>query len=470
MFWYTILNETSYPADFSKNTHDIVRAEYPYPGAYTGSDSEARGHEQHDVMYAHPMPAEQYAKAGSKPFFTREWGDNVDDWSSHNSPSRVARNWGEAAQLTQLFHYARPYYPYSCFDSLYRTPPQHVGGCLWHPFDHQRGYHPDPFYGGILDAFRQPKASYWLFCAERNPAVHVPGTETGPFIRIVHEMTPFSPRDVTILSNCDEVRVTLNGGAPTPVSYRRAIGDKTVKAAVAGGVQVIRQGRAATGIPYPPITLENAFDFMQIKDLHRTGNADRAGIVAEGLIGGKVVARHEVRPALRSARLVLEVDRQGIPLVADGSDWVPVVASVVDARGTVKRLNEGAVRFTVTGDGSLVGDAAIGANPRAIGWGTAPALVRSTGKPGTITVRAEPIFAGINGVAPATLSFESIPPPFALAQPHAAVTAPPAAPQAPKTAPVDPKARAAELREVERQQAEFEGKPGGTAAPVPPAL
>ena len=32
------------------------------------------------------------------------------------------------------------------------------------------------------------------------------------------------------------------------------------------------------------------------------------------------------------------------------------------------------------------------------------------------------------------------------------------------------KARAAELREVERQQAEFEGKPGGTAAPVPPAL
>ena len=29
-------------------------------------------------------------------YFTREWGDNVDDWSSHNSPSRVARNWGRA--------------------------------------------------------------------------------------------------------------------------------------------------------------------------------------------------------------------------------------------------------------------------------------------------------------------------------------------------------------------------------------
>ena len=29
--WEPILNETWYPADFAKNTRDIVDAEYPYP-------------------------------------------------------------------------------------------------------------------------------------------------------------------------------------------------------------------------------------------------------------------------------------------------------------------------------------------------------------------------------------------------------------------------------------------------------
>ena len=33
-----------------------------------------------------------------------------------------------------------------------RTTGQFVGGAQWHPFDHQRGYHPDPYFGGIYDA------------------------------------------------------------------------------------------------------------------------------------------------------------------------------------------------------------------------------------------------------------------------------------------------------------------------------
>lgn len=38
----------------------------------------------------------------------------------------------------------------------------------WHPFDHQRGYHPDPYWGGT-DAFRQPKYAYYMFKSQVNP-------------------------------------------------------------------------------------------------------------------------------------------------------------------------------------------------------------------------------------------------------------------------------------------------------------
>lgn len=104
-------------------------------------------------------------------FFNREWGgDCVDNWNSHNSPSRVSRGWGgEHAQLVQVKHYSNPDYLYTCWEALYQAPPrQHVGGALWHSFDHQRGYHPDPFYGGIADVFRQPKYSYYLFASQRD--------------------------------------------------------------------------------------------------------------------------------------------------------------------------------------------------------------------------------------------------------------------------------------------------------------
>lgn len=215
--WEPILNETWYPADFAKNTRDIVDAEYPYPYCYSGSDSEARGHENFPVYFAHPANMQDASKEIdlTKTYFTREWGDNVDDWSSHNSPSRVARNWGEQPMRVQAQHYACPYYPVTSYDVLYKQSPQHVGGCLWHSFDHQRGYHPDPFYGGLMDVFRQPKYSYYMFMAQRPAVKNDRNAGSGPMVYIAHEMTPFSGKDVTVYSNCDEVRLTFNKGGKT---------------------------------------------------------------------------------------------------------------------------------------------------------------------------------------------------------------------------------------------------------------
>ena len=211
--WEPILNETWYPADFAKNTRDIVDAEYPYPYCYSGSDSEARGHENFPVYFAHPANMQDASKEidPTKTYFTREWGDNVDDWSSHNSPSRVARNWGEQPMRVQAQHYACPYYPVTSYDVLYKQSPQHVGGCLWHSFDHQRGYHPDPFYGGLMDVFRQPKIFILYVYGATSGSQEVTGMPaSGPMVYIAHEMTPFSGKDVTVYSNCDEVRLTVS--------------------------------------------------------------------------------------------------------------------------------------------------------------------------------------------------------------------------------------------------------------------
>lgn len=84
--------------------------------------------------------------------------------------------------LIQAQHYASPSYPYTSYDALFQTSRQHVGGCLWHSFDHQRGYHPDPFYGGIMDVFRQPKFSYYMFMAQRPPVKSDGIAETGPMV------------------------------------------------------------------------------------------------------------------------------------------------------------------------------------------------------------------------------------------------------------------------------------------------
>lgn len=67
--------------------------------------------------------------------------------------------------------------------------------------------------------------------------------------------------------------------------------------------------------------------------------------------------------------------------MADGSDFVVVVAEVTDDNGHVRRLAKENIRFTLEGEGEIIGDASINANPRAVEWGSAPILVRSTMKP-----------------------------------------------------------------------------------------
>lgn len=395
LFFEPILNETYYPESFASQAKLCVDEEMKFRHAYSATDlykngakSLQYGAEYYPVIYAHPSQSEEIAM--DKVYFTREWGDNVDDWRANNSTSRVCRAWGEVPMLVQAEHYACPKYPMTCIESFYNTPSAHMGGTMWHAFDHQRGCNPITFYGGIMDAYRQPKTAYYMFMSQRpdtvNPKLPV---ETGPMVYVANEMTPFSPSDVTVYSNCEEVRLTIFSNGKQ-LTWKRS--DSPLK------------------MPSPVITFKNAFDFMATKYLSRAGRQKEVFLLAEGLIDGKVVATHKRIPSRRSVQIRIRKDDDGVPLVADGSDVVVVVAEIIDSDGTVKRLNNNIVHFSIEGEGEILGGAELGINPVRANWGSAPILVRSTAKPGKIKVRARICGEGVNAIKAGELEFETVAP------------------------------------------------------------
>jgi beta-galactosidase len=93
--------------------------------------------------------------------------------------------------------------------------------------------------------------------------------------------------------------------------------------------------------------------------------------------------------------------------IADGSDITPVVAYLVDAGGAVKRLSDEYIEFSVSGEGELIGGRKNGINPQKLLWGEAVALIRSTEKPGRITIKAKVLNEGINSPSEAEIEFST---------------------------------------------------------------
>ena len=396
LMWEPILNETRYPEQFALEALQITKDEYPYPyRPVAAADMHSAGVAEHyDVLYG--WPGDDYKIADGtlqmangyrpkQPIFTREFGELVDDWYAHNNLNRASRSWGERPMLTQALSLLRS------TGELYKTTGQFIGGCQWHPFDHQRGYHPDPYWGGIYDAFRQPKTAFPMFVATLSqPTEH-------PMVYIAHEMTQFSERDITVFSNCDSVRLTMYEGEhcwTEPVQSVAVSQQQNSGAQHTGGYALFR----------------DAWDFFEARNWSYTKrNWQQVKMVAEGIIGGKVVCREEKMPSRRSTKLQLRVDEMGKQLVADGSDFIVVICEVTDDLGHVRRLAKENIRFTVEGEGEIIGDASINANPRAVEWGSAPVLIRSTRQAGKIKVKAEVQFPGTHAPTPAELVIESIP-------------------------------------------------------------
>lgn len=384
LMWEPILNETRYPEDFALEALKITRDEYPWPGRpVAAADVHSAGvKDNYDVVYG--WPGDDFKNdAPEQCIFTREWGENVDDWYAHNNNNRASRSWGERPMKVQALSLADTY------NSLYKTTGKFIGGAQWHPFDHQRGYHPDPYWGGIYDAFRQPKYAYYMFRSQTAHDLDHPVAESGPMVYIMHEMTQFSDPDVVVFSNCDSVRLSIYDGAKSwtlPVEHR------------------------ADGMPSAPVVFPDVWNFWEARDYSYTNkNWQAVNMVAEGIVDGKVVATERKMPSRRSTKLTLRADWNDKPLVADGSDFIVVIAEVTDDNGNVRRLAKENIVFTVEGEGELIGDASIHANPRPVEWGSAPALIRSTRTAGPIRITARVEHEGTHAPTPAELVIESVP-------------------------------------------------------------
>ena len=387
LMWEPILNETRYPLDFALEALRITKEEYPYPGRpVAAADVHSAGvEENYDVVYGWPGDDEK-TDSPEQCIFTREYGENVDDWYAHNNNNRASRSWGERPLLVQALSLAKSY------DEMYRTTGKFIGGAQWHPFDHQRGYHPDPYWGGIFDAFRQPKYAYHMYRSQTAPDLNHPLAECGPVVYIAHEMSQFSDADVVVFSNCDSVRLSVYDGTKSwtlPVIHAKG------------------------HMPNAPVVFKNVWNFWEARDYSYVQKKwQKVNILAEGIINGKVVCAQKKMPSRRSTKLRLRIDSQGVPLVADGSDFVVVIAEVTDDNGNVRRLAKENIVFTIEGEGEIIGDRSINASPRTVEFGTAPVLVRSTSKAGKIRIKAHVQFEGTHAPTPAEIEFESVDPEF----------------------------------------------------------
>ena len=385
LMWEPILNETRYPLDFALEALRITKEEYPYPGRpVAAADVHSAGvEENYDVVYGWPGDDEK-TDSPEQCIFTREYGENVDDWYAHNNNNRASRSWGERPLLVQALSLAKSY------DEMYRTTGKFIGGAQWHPFDHQRGYHPDPYWGGIFDAFRQPKYAYHMYRSQTAPDLNHPLAECGPVVYIAHEMSQFSDADVVVFSNCDSVRLSVYDGTKSwtlPVIHAKG------------------------HMPNAPVVFKNVWNFWEARDYSYVQKKwQKVNILAEGIINGKVVCAQKKMPSRRSTKLRLRIDSQGVPLVADGSDFVVVIAEVTADNGNVRRLAKENIVFTIEGEGEIIGDRSINANPRTVEFGTAPVLVRSTSKAGKIRIKAHVQFEGTHAPTPAEIEFESVDP------------------------------------------------------------
>jgi beta-galactosidase len=378
IIWEAALNESEH-GPLASLLQQAVHEEFPGDQCFTAGDREAHGSDW-DVEYLH--------NDGTKPSWIREWGDQVDNWSDQQSRSRVPRGWGEMPLLIQAHSHA------ARLDEIFAGRATNApdlnrlcGACLWAGIDCQRGYHHQPFFGGVLDLFRLPKFSYYFFQSQRDPAVHVPGLDDGPMVFIANFATFLSPTTITVFSNCDEVRLYLDG---EEIARKKPEHDYA--------------------IAHPPLTFEVDCFAHEQSTMYMTGVArvekPPVELMARGYIGNQLAATHLVHPPGGPARIALQTDFCGRELKADGSDWIRVYARVCDMRGTVCPFADDLVDFAVEGEGRVIGTGEAGTEPIRAEAGIATALIQSTGRAGPLTIKATafglaPGHAEIISVAPA---------------------------------------------------------------------
>ena len=341
--WELSLNETGFTSTYASTAVSIGHAEYPGDQCFVAGWKYGWPSESviYDVFIATP-PASARTYNGVLPLIVSEYGHW--EYGGQSSTSDVHRaTWvggyssGEAAMLQQAWNHQEGLH-------LNRGLSNMCGDGLWVGNDYAQ------YPSGVLDNFRIPKFSYYFFQSQRSPNLIIPGIDSGPMVYIANYWTSTSPHtnDVNVFSNCDEVKLYING--------------------VLQDTRTHNTGYPTANLLHPP------FSF--------TGLTWASGeLKAEGYIGGNLVATHIVRTPGTASSIIVSFDAS--EMVADGSDIIFAYATVVDAAGTVVPGNSSYITFNVTGPATLVSPSVIRAEA-----GISTALLRSTNRPGQVTVTA----------------------------------------------------------------------------------
>jgi len=345
--WELSLNETWFNSTYANNAYNIGHAEYPGNQCFV-SGWEIAGTSYPDVYIATPsVDARTYS--GSKPLVVSEYGDyEYARLGSIDGADRAAWyvggygdiGYGESGMLVQAGNHQ---------DGLHlnRGLTNMCGDGLWVAFDYAN------YEQGAIDKLRIPKFSYYFFQSQRNPNQIIPGIDSGPMIYIANYWTSTSTTDVKVFSNCEQVKLYINS--------------------VLWATQSPDTAYPTANLLHPPFTFSGL--------TWVTGT-----LKAEGLINGAVVATHIVKTPGTASSIIVSFDAD--EMTADGSDIIFVYANVVSSNGAVVQSfggNAGTdnITFNVTGPATIVSPTVIRAEA-----GTAAILIRSTTRPGQITVTA----------------------------------------------------------------------------------
>jgi beta-galactosidase len=392
LIWEPILNESGMTFEMQQEFHNIVHEEYPYSDCYTASDFGPTDVTYQDFM-ANMVGFEGYGnseKRKNTPIWTREYGDAPDNWHDHNTVWRVPRGFGDFPQVESVRRLLADYQNSENAEvrnyAELRNMKNRCGYGIWPGISHNRGYHMNPCYGGHLDMFRVPKFSYYFMKSQQDRSV------IGDVLFIANWWCDVSPDDVMVISNAERVELIVDGESM--------------------GIQ--SPDELKFPVDHPPFTFKGARRNYKKRFNY---NDVRSELVARAYVGDTVVAETKVKTPGVPKSLRLEADLMGMPLYADGSDIVAVRCHLCDVDGQTNPFaGDGhPVYFEVEGEGEIIGDINILANPIFPEAGIATVLVRTTQKAGEIKIKARLFFDSFTdgshtetAVKPATLTINSV--------------------------------------------------------------